>query len=43
MTVEEHVYFFGKIKGIPSNMLVELCEKVIVDMNLTDHRTKCAG
>ena len=43
MTVEEHVYFFAKIKGIPANMRTELCEKVIVDMNLTDHRDKCAG
>jgi ABC-type multidrug transport system ATPase subunit len=43
MTVEEHVYFFGKIKGIPPHMLEELCEKVIIDMNLIDHRFKCAG
>lgn len=43
MTVEEHVYFYAKIKGIPSNVREELCEKVIRDMNLVDHRTKCAG
>jgi len=43
MTVEEHVYFFARIKGIPQHLREELCEKVIVDMNLVDHRKKCAG
>ena len=43
MTVEEHVYFFAKLKGIPDYKIVDLCEKTIRDMNLMDHRTKPAG
>lgn len=43
MTVEEHVYFYAKIKGIPVHLRKELCEKVIIDMALVDHRNKCAG
>jgi ATP-binding cassette subfamily A (ABC1) protein 3 len=43
MTVEEHIRFFCKIKGIPANRIHDLVESTIVDMNLKDHRTKCAG
>lgn len=43
MTVEEHVYFFARIKGIPDHLRTECCEKVIADMSLGEHRTKCAG
>lgn len=38
MSVEEHVYFYAKIKGIPPHLMVDKCEKTISDMNLKDHR-----
>jgi ATP-binding cassette subfamily A (ABC1) protein 3 len=43
MTVQEHVYFFAKLKGVPNFKLVDVCEKTIRDMNLNDHREKPAG
>lgn len=43
MTVEEHVYFYAKIKGIPAERMTEVCEQTIEDMNLKDHRFKPAG
>lgn len=43
MTVEEHIYFFCKLKGIDKGKIPELVETTIVEMNLKDHRHKCAG
>lgn len=43
MTVEEHLYFYASIKGIPKNLHKDIVENAIVELNLSDHRTKCAG
>lgn len=42
MTVEEHIQFFCKIKGIPKDKVHDLIESTIIEMNLKDHRKKCA-
>jgi ABC-type multidrug transport system ATPase subunit len=43
MTVEEHLEYYARIKGIPVSLRQRLIERQIVDMNLSDHRTKPAG
>jgi len=43
LTVEEHLWFYSRIKGIPSALREEIVEKAIIEMNLKDHRTKPAG
>ena len=43
MTVEEHLWFYAKIKGIPMDRREEVVEKAIVELNLAEHRTKPAG
>jgi ABC-type multidrug transport system ATPase subunit len=35
MSVEEHLFFYAKLKGIP--------DRIIVDMSLEDHKNKLAG
>ena len=43
MSVEEHLWFYAKIKGIPDNFRVDLIERQITEMHLQDHRFKAAG
>jgi ATP-binding cassette subfamily A (ABC1) protein 3 len=43
MTVEEHLWFYARIKGIPVSMHEKIVETSIVELNLSDHRTKPAG
>lgn len=43
MTVEEHIWFYAKIKGIPENLRAGVVEDCIIQLNLADHRVKCAG
>lgn len=43
MSVEEHVWFYARIKGIPEHMLEKIVEETIVDLNLDEHRNKPAG
>ena len=43
MSVEEHLWFYARIKGIPSEMQSEIIETTITEMSLTEHRTKPAG
>ena len=43
MTVEEHLWFYARIKGIPTEMHHDIVEKAILELNLSDHRTKPAG
>ena len=43
MTVEEHLWFYARIKGIPSAMHLRIVETAIIELNLSDHRTKPAG
>jgi ATP-binding cassette subfamily A (ABC1) protein 3 len=43
LTVEEHLWFYSRIKGIPSALREEIVEKAIIEMNLKDHKTKPAG
>lgn len=43
MTVEEHIWYYARIKGIPEHLLENIVERSIVDLNLSDHRVKPAG
>lgn len=43
MTVEEHLYFYAKLKGIPVEKRNDLIDNSILHLNLTDHRDKPAG
>jgi len=43
MSVEEHLYFYAKLKGIPEQKHREIIDKIIVDMSLEDHKNKLAG
>lgn len=43
MTVEEHLWFYAKIKGIPQAVRQSVVEKSILEMSLEEHRTKTAG
>ena len=43
MTVEEHLEYYARLKGIPMKRRAELINKQIIDMNLDDHRKKPAG
>jgi ATP-binding cassette subfamily A (ABC1) protein 3 len=42
-TVEEHLDFYARIKGIKKNMKARLINKQIKEMNLEEHRKKPAG
>ncbi len=42
MTVEEHLDYYARIKGILREKRHELIEKKILELNLTDHRNKTA-
>lgn len=43
MTVEEHLEYYARLKGIPVERRAELINKQIIDMDLDDHRKKPAG
>ena len=43
VTVEEHLEYYARIKGIPTHMRQSLIERQILDMNLAEHRKKPAG
>ena len=43
MTVEEHLEYYARIKGIPAEMRERLIEKAITELNLDEHRKKPAG
>ena len=43
MTVEEHLVFYAKIKGIPLELQNQIVEQAILELNLSDHRLKPAG
>lgn len=43
VTVEEHLEYYARIKGIPVEKRAELINKQIIDMNLDEHRKKPAG
>ena len=43
MSVEEHIEYFARIKGIPSTRRQELCDRAIRQLDLEDHRKKMAG
>lgn len=43
MSVEEHLWFYARIKGIPKEMQYEIIENTIKEMSLTEHRLKPAG
>ena len=43
LTVEEHLDYYARLKGIPDNKRMALIEKEIQQMNLQEHRKKAAG
>jgi len=43
MSVEEHLYFYARIKGIRRELRRTLVEKQIKEMSLEEHRNKPAG
>ena len=43
MTVEQHLNYYAKIKGITKSKRKALVEKQIKEMNLEEHRYKPAG
>ena len=43
MTVEEHLWFYAKIKGIPAERRSETIERAIKELHIEDQRTKPAG
>ena len=43
MTVEEHLDYYARIKGIVKSKRKELIDRAIKDLNLDSHRKKQAG
>ena len=43
MTVEEHLWYYARVKGIHPERRMAAIEKAIHDLNLTDYRNKPAG
>lgn len=43
MSVEEHIYYYARIKGIPHKHRAQEVEKAIKQLGLEDHRKKPAG
>lgn len=43
MSVEEHLYFYAKLKGIPGEKHKSIIDRIIVDMSLEEHKNKLAG
>jgi ATP-binding cassette, subfamily A (ABC1), member 3 len=43
VTVEEHLEYYARIKGIPPHLRQQLINQQIMDMNLDEHRKKPAG
>lgn len=43
MSVEEHLFFYSRIKGIPELMRERVVEKAISELSLQDQRKKMAG
>jgi ABC-type multidrug transport system ATPase subunit len=43
MSVEEHLFFYAKLKGIPDEKHQSIIDRIIVDMSLEDHKNKLAG
>lgn len=43
MSVEEHLYYYARIKGVPRGNIKELVEEAISELDLKNHRNKPAG
>jgi len=43
MTVEEHIWYYARIKGIKPEFQEKIVSDAIFELNLTDHRSKPAG
>ena len=43
MSVEENIFYFARIKGIPKEHIAELVERAIKQLDLAVHRKKMAG
>ena len=43
MTVEENIEYFARIKGIPNDKRLELCNRAIIQLDLEPHRKKLSG
>ena len=42
LTVEEHLYYYARLKGIPKDCIKTIVERQIKELALTNHRTKVA-
>lgn len=42
LTVEEHLLYYARLKGIPKNLQKSLVERQISELNLMNHRDKIA-
>jgi len=40
MSVEEHIEYYARIKGIPADKRPELVEEAIQELDLQSHRSK---
>ena len=43
MTVEEHIWYYARIKGLKPEFQEKIVQDAIFELNLTDHRSKPAG
>jgi ATP-binding cassette, subfamily A (ABC1), member 3 len=43
LTVEEHLHYYARIKGIPSALRVKMVERQLRELNLVNHRYKTAN
>lgn len=43
LTVEEHIYYYARIKGIPSSLRTKMVERQLRELNLINHRFKTAN
>ena len=43
LTVQEHLWFYAKLKGVPADKRRNLVERSITELNLKDHRGKLSS
>jgi ATP-binding cassette subfamily A (ABC1) protein 3 len=43
LTVEEHLHYYARIKGIPGHLRLKMVERQLRELNLTNHRFKTAN
>jgi ATP-binding cassette subfamily A (ABC1) protein 3 len=43
MTVEEHLHYYARIKGVPSKLRNKMVERQLRELNLLNHRYKTSN